>query len=114
MDYTLQEAFEATLLFVCYSERNKDPQCMAVHSHLWFMINATNQQIKSWDKPQTCLHGVLGKLKVCLEQQTVVNCQCYTRDQFLDVLPKLVCVLDVVLQNTTAGCKERRGPYLLQ
>jgi len=88
---------------------------MAVHNRLWFTIKLTNQQIKGWDKPQTCLRGVLGKLKVCLGQQVVVNCQCYARDQFLeDVLPKLVCLLDVLWQNATIGCKERRGAYWLE
>lgn len=76
------------------------------------MINTTNQQIKDWNKPQTFLQAVLGKLKICFKQQIVVSCQCQTRDQFLeDMFPKLVCVLDVVPQNARGSGKERRGSY---
>lgn len=41
---------------------------MAVHNPLRFMINTTNQQIKDWNKPQTFLQAVLGKLKICFKQ----------------------------------------------
>lgn len=49
---------------------------MAVHNPLQFMINISNQQIKDWNKPQTFLEAVLGKLKVCFKQQIAVNCRC--------------------------------------